>query len=211
MFKKLAAITIALCCFNSAQAVVITFDTAIAGYTPNAPAQLAIADQFASLGLRIWDVENNSAASVGDCTGGVGSDPFHLYGKSSNIGGSGCGDTTPNIDFIFVDPLNMFLAGFTSDFSLEITDGHTTVLTAFDVNGNVLGTDTTTGSNGERIGVSGIGQIHRVNVFTASNATAFDDLQFSSVVAHGVAEPSALFLLGFGLMGLGIYRRRQTV
>jgi hypothetical protein len=74
-------------------------------------------------------VENNCAASVGDGTGGVGSDPDHLHGNTSNISSAGYGDTTPNIDFIFVDPLNMLLAGFTSDISLEITDCQFTVLT----------------------------------------------------------------------------------
>jgi hypothetical protein len=195
---------------SAAQATVtITFDTPQAGYTPSAQfVTQDISDQFASLGILFRTTGNYAlGATVGDCTGGVGSDPVHLYGSGSDY--PGCGDTTPNIDFLFVDPTNSAVASFTTAFSLLVTDGSGTVLTAYDALGNVLGIATATSGFNERIGISGVGDIARVNVTTPADPTAYDDLQFADVASVGaVPEPGtwAMMLLGFGTVGFAMRR-----
>ena len=195
---------------SAAQATVtITFDAPQAGYTPSPQAVTQnVYDQFASLGILFRTPGNYSlGATVGDCTGGVGSDPVHLYGSGSSF--AGCGDTTPNIDFLFVDPTNSTVASFTTAFSLLVTDGSGTILTAYDALGNILGIATTTSGFNERIGISGVGDIARVNVTTPADATAYDDLQFADVASVGaVPEPGtwAMILLGFGAVGFSMRR-----
>lgn len=195
---------------SAAQATVtITFDAPQAGYTPSPQfVTQNIYDQFASLGILFRTAGNYAlGATAGDCTGGVGSDPVHLYGSGSDY--PGCGDTTPNIDFLFVDPANSAVASFTTAFSLLVTDGSGTTLTAYDALGNILGIATTTSGFNERIGISGVGDIARVNVTTPFDATAYDDLQFADVASTGaVPEPGtwAMMLLGFGAVGFAMRR-----
>jgi hypothetical protein len=197
----------------NAALVSITFDTPIAGYTPTG-LQQALTTQFDSLGLRIVDVGNgNVAPSTGDCTGGVGSDPFHLYGaigQGDFFGG--CGDTTPNLDFLFFSPGNPAQAGYTTSFSILITDGGDTVLTAYGLNGSLLATVNSVSSSNETLSVSGVGPISRVNVRTPFDSTAYDDLAFESVqtVGTNVPVPSTLALIGLAVLGLAGTARRTT-
>lgn len=193
----------------NAAPVAISFDSPQASYVPTAPnVTQFVSNQFASLGIIFIDAETNGSPSVGDCTGGVGSDPFHLYGGTPLI--TGCGDTTPNINFVFVDPNNISNPGYTTDFSLLITDGSGTILTAFDITGNLLGSITTANGFNERIGISGVGKISRVNVRTPFDATAYDDLIFEAVQSfesHSVPEPHPIGLLALGLAMLLVTRR----
>lgn len=180
----------------------IDFDSAQAGYTPLAQGVTQIIDnQFASLGIIF---EN---AQVGDCTGGVGSDPVHLYGP----GPGSCGDTTPDINMYFVDPSNSLNNAYTDFFSILVTDGNGTTINAYDINDSLIGSvSTVAGGFDETLTLSGIGNITWLNIFTPSDATAYDDIVFEEVTAvASVPETATLALLGLGLAGIGFSRRRS--
>ncbi len=192
----------------NATPITINFDSAQADYVPTS-GQQNLTDQFASQGILFWDVEHNMAASVGNC--GPGSGPFHLYGAIGQGNSfSGCGDTTASIDFIFVDPYDSLNQAFTTAFSVNIGDsapGLSTLL-AYDVDGNVLAEVANT-SSFEDLGVSGIGEISRINVTSVSDYTTWDDISFESVTAYSVPEPSVIALFGFAFLGLSFLRKRK--
>ncbi len=206
----------ALCCAAGrahAAPVTVNFDIAQADYTPLPQFQTqVVSNQLTPLGVVFRDgAFPLLGVVVGDNTFGGGSNPVHLYGNDG-VGGF---DTTPNIDIFFVDPNDGVLPGFTTSFSVLVTDGDDTTMTAYDRSGALLGAVTTTTGNNERISLSGIGQISRINLVTLSDPTGYDDLIFEEVSGIGgptpVPEPATLVLLGSGLAGIraAVKRRRQ--
>lgn len=199
----------------SAALVSINFDSAQANYTPLAQGVTqVVTNQFAPLGILFRNgASSTQGVVVGDTTGGVGSDPVHLYGNN----GAGGYDTTPDINVYFVDPANSSLPGYTDFFRMMVTDGHPTTMTAYDTNGFVLGVANTTGSpsQGEFISLSGIGQISRINIVTPGNQTGYDDISFNEVqpLSANVPEPATMTIWAIGALGLAgaAYRRRKLV
>ena len=217
LVRKLGALAAAAILAGAAGAagasVTINFDVAQGGYTPTPGTLHDISDEFASLGLKLRNANDHSTpgATLGKCTAG-GSAPVQLYGFGNFFGL--CGDIFPNIDFLFVDPNDTSATSYTTAFSILITDGSDVTLKAYDAFGALLATTATTGGGfNQRIGVSGVGQIARVNVRTGlSDATAYDDIIFDEVhtAAGGVPEPAAwaLMIAGFGSVGATLRRRR---
>jgi hypothetical protein len=74
-------------------------------------------------------------------------------------------------------------------------------LQAFDINGNLIGSDVEPDSPAPAtLSFSGAG-IHRIAFFSQSGSVAFDDLEFNTPVAadmNGVPEPSSIVLVACG-------------
>lgn len=93
---------------------------------------------------------------------------------------------------------------------LRPNPGNTVTLQAFDIAGNLIGSDTRSDISGTVVSVAATG-IHRIMVSSNDGTVAFDDLTFNAVTE--VPEPAPLILLltglGFGLMGRARSRRRM--
>ena len=198
-----------------AWATTINFDDPQANYTPTPNVDQVIDDQFIPLGIVFRDADFPSLGAVGgNHTGGVGSDPVHLYSNN----GSGEADTLPDLTLTFVEPTAPGTPASVLEFSAMVTDSDSTTFSAYDAGGNLLGSVSAVGSLGEILTLTGIGDISRIEVRTPSDNTALDDFFFTDIAGAPpaapvpVTSPIGLALLVLGLLSLGsvILRRRRT-
>jgi hypothetical protein len=196
----------------NAAVVTVTFDSAVANYTPTPGTLQNVKNEFAPLGFVFADQKTpGQGATLGQC--GPGDGPVSLFGFGVN---GSCGDYYPNLDIDFVNPGNSALDGYTTFFSIMNYDG-TILATAYDALGAVLGT---TQNYSGALTFSGIGNISRVNLkSTDGDATTLDTLQFEAVIGvpapggpNAVPEPAtwAMMIGGFAIVGASM-RRRQAV
>lgn len=193
----------------NAAVVTITFDSAVANYTPTPGVIQNVKSEFAPLGIVFNDLKTpGEGATLGQC--GPGSGPVSFFGHGNDF--PGCGDTQPNIDIDFVNPGNSALDGYTTFFSIWNYDGLVEA-TAFDGLGNILGTRQTASG---ALTFSGIGNISRVNLKSLDNdPTTMDTLEFEAVIGVGNAVPEpatwAMMISGLAMVGFSMRRRRATV
>lgn len=202
--KQLAGVVAgSLLALSAAQAETITFDVAQAAYVPTPGVTQEVTDQFASLGVLFRDRSSvGHGATLGRC--GPGDGPVALFGFGADF--PGCGDTTPDLDILFVDPTNSANAGFTTSFSIFNYDGLVKA-TAYDLNGIELGSTQTYAGE---LSFSGIGNISRVNLLSLDqDPTTMDTLTFGTVTA-AVPEPESIALLVAGLLMVGVARKRAA-
>jgi hypothetical protein len=190
--------------FLSAAPVFIGFEVNQANYVPTPGTTQEVTNQFAPLGIVFSDVASpGHGAVLGKC--GPGNGAVALFGFGADFGG--CGDTTPNLDILFVDPANENNPAFTTAFSVYNFDGLIR-LSAYDIDGVLLGS---TQSSSGLLSLSGIGQIARVNLLSLDqDSTTMDDVTFESVTPFNqqIPEPASLLLLGSGLALVALRKRR---
>lgn len=185
--------------------VTVTFDDPVANYTPTPGVAQDVTDEFAPLGFIFQDANNPAfGATLGRC--GPGDGPVSLFGHGADFGG--CGDTTPNLNILFVDPSNSSNRAFTTSFSIFNFDG-LIKMTAYDINDVELGS--TQLFNG-LLSLSGIGQIARINLVSLDqDPTTMDTMTFEAVTPITVPEPASFALVALGAVGMAFTRRRRLI
>lgn len=178
---------------------------------PNATAAAAAFDT-ALPGLSIIDFEN--AITPGFSVTGDGSRrntlqcPAALCGYNTTVGGSWFLDATFNTAFNFTTAIDSFGAYFTgvqrADATLTYTDGTTTTLT---LPAASLGSGGTTFFGFSDSGAT----ILSIAFFTGTGGdfVGIDDIRYGTAGTTPVPEPATLSLLGVGLLGFGLMRRRR--
>lgn len=172
-----------------------------------------ISDQFlVSDGVQFSSGENSFIAAVDLSPNGTTSLP-------NGVGGSNtAGQLTYSGNFFnatFFDPSNVSAFGITDIVSVRsdtIPAGSFLTFSAFDVNGNLLGSDTQVDTGGNLFLLSFSG-IHSVSFF-GSGTVALDDFSFNPVssvpVPVPVPAPAAVWLMGSGLIGLVGMRKKSA-
>jgi hypothetical protein len=201
----LLSLTLLACSWANASLITISFDDAISNYTPTPGVIQDVTDEFSSLGIVFQDALVPSlGATLGRC--GPGDGPVALFGHGNDY--PGCGDTTPNLNILFVDPSNSNNQAFTSMFSVYNFDG-LIKMTAFDVNNVELGSVQT---NSGLLSLAGIGNISKINLLSLDqDSTTLDTISFESVttIPTDVPEPSTLAIFALGMIGLASRRFKK--
>ena len=123
----------------------------------------------------------------------------------------GCDRASTDLDLMFVDPGNPDRKASTASFSIDVDAGSKAMVTAYDASGRLLGVAdrSDAGDHGERLTVTGLGDIARVHI-SGRGPIAVADLSFDEVTTSSrLPEPAtwAMLITGFLLTAAMIRSR----
>lgn len=185
---------------------------------------------------QILDFYNGGTGSAGSSGPniGVGFGAGALALIDSDAGGTGNFANEPSADTIafWLSGASLVMnvaAGFDTGFSFFYTSSTAAAVTIYDglnATGNILGVINLVGQhtangctgdpngtfcNWDAIGVAFAGTAFSVDFSGTANQTGYDDITlFSDTPGGRIPEPGTLALLGIGLAGLGLTRRRKV-
>ena len=203
--KSLKLIIASLFVFSpfAAHSTLITFD--------EVPNNTVLTDQYMSLGLVIAGFEN----------GGAVSQPIATTAFSGEFGGppvSGQVLENRDADNSRADLIRFIFSGAASGIEFDFlpfgSSGPNTLIEAFDQSMNLLFSSTIGGPATSSVNFHYVLPVAGVYSFTMSQPTdswvwGMDNLQFGIADSVAVPEPGTLALLGIGLFGVGLSRRRK--
>ncbi len=122
----------------------------------------------------------------------------------------GCDGAGADLDMTFVHPGDPGQRASTSSFSMIVDPSARAVVTAYDASGRLLGVaDRADGQGGERLTLSGLGDIARIHI-SGRGPIAYADLRIAEPAETGhLPEPAtwAMLIFGFVLVGAAVRRR----
>jgi hypothetical protein len=180
----------------SSFAATITFDDVVA--PPLFQSTTPLTDHYSALGVTFSGPSAGLGGAILNLNGGWPVAPL-----------SGNNFLAFNAATYGVFPETITFNNAVSAVSIYANDGASFTMKAYNANNVLVDTDSVSPElEWELLSVSGVGIKYVVLTETGSSVGLLDNLSFDTCTGQPVPEPSTIFLLGAGLAGIGLLRRR---